>query len=812
MLRHINLTLLLLFSLSFFKSFAQPTQTIRGTVVDMDTKFPLIGAAVQLINTEEITGAITDVNGEFRLEKVPVGRVDLRISYIGYQEKIINDVIVGSGKEVILEIELEESATQLEEIEISATRNGEASNEMAMVSARQFSVEETDRYAGSRGDPSRMASNFAGVQGADDTRNDIVIRGNSPSGVLWRLENINIPNPNHFNIAGTSGGPVNIINNKYLANSDFFTGAFPAEFGNALSGVFDLKIRPGNDENYEFIGQLGFLGAEFFSEGPISKENKSSYLVGYRYSTLSLFSSLGIDIGTTAVPEYQDAAFNFNFPTRNGGKLNFFGIGGTSTVDIVLSNQEVFERNLFGENNKDQYFTSRMGVAGVHYVQPLSKKAMIDVSAAYSISNVDVNHDVINRQVVNDPDNPDILRFEYGTPRVAPLLDYTFTEPRVSGVINYFYKKDSRNTFTAGINTDLLMFNYIDSVRIIDSSSAQFDTWNIRWNTRSSALLIQPYVQWKHKFNDNLELSIGIHSQYFSLSNSFAPVEPRAGLKWALPNGQAITLGTGMHSQIQSPYLYFYSDSINAAGELELYNKDLGFTRSIHFVAGYSNVLSNNLILRSEVYYQSLYDVPVTITPSSYSLINTGVGFSRFFPEELENTGTGYNYGIELGLEQFFSNGFFFMVNGSLFESRYVGSDGIERDTDFNGNYIYNALATKEFTFGPTNGLSVGIKATGAGGRRYGPADLEASRRQQELVIVDDLRNTLQFPDYFRFDTRIAFFANALNARHEIALDLVNVFGIENVLSLTFVDDPDNPIIQENQLGFFPIFYYRFDF
>ena len=215
------------------------TQTIRGTVLEKETQFPLPGATVVVLSdTTRRRGAMTDAEGNFKIEKIPVGRISLNISFVGYKEAIINNIIVTSAKEVVLQISLEASPTSLNEITVTATRDGDASNEMAVVSARSFTIEETQRYAGSRGDPARMASNFAGVQGADDSRNDIIIRGNSPQAVLWRMEGINIPNPNHFNIPGTAGGPVSMINNKTLANSDFYTGAFPAEFGNSTSGVF----------------------------------------------------------------------------------------------------------------------------------------------------------------------------------------------------------------------------------------------------------------------------------------------------------------------------------------------------------------------------------------------------------------------------------------------------------------------------------------------------------------------------------------------------------------------------------------------
>ena len=798
--------LILLLTLAQTISQAQDlSQSIRGRVIDKDSKSPLIGVNVVIISATSATpvGSVTDIHGYYKIENVSLGRHALRFSYIGYKEIVLNDILVTSGKEVILDLELEESVHSLEEVVIKASADGEAFNEMAIVSARSFSIEETDRYAGSRGDPARMASNFAGVQGADDSRNDIVIRGNSPQGVLWQLEGINIPNPNHFSIPGTAGGPVSILNNKILGNSDFYTGAFPAEFGNSIAGVFDLKMRNGNNEKYEFSGQFGFLGTELFAEGPISRANKSSFLASYRYSTLSLFGGLGIKIGTDAIPNYQDAAFRLNFPLKNGGNLSFFGVGGLSNIEILISDQKTPQPNIYGENDRDQHFGSRMGITGLSYSKSINTNSFIKASVAASTEQVIADHYFVERRLVND---------EFIVDSLPHILDYTFTQDKYSGVMSFYHKVDNKNSLTAGVNTDLYNFHFVDSVRFVTSDEPRYSPWRTRWNSRQAALLLQAYFQWKHKFNDNLTLTGGLHSQYFSLSNSLSAVEPRLGLKWQMDEEQSLSFGYGLHSQIMPPYLYFYSP----AEQNSPYNTEVGFLKSHHFGFGYDRKLGNASRLKSEIYYQNLYDVPVEKNPSSVSFVNTGAGFTRFFPDTLVNEGTGFNYGIELTLERFFSKGYFFMVTGSLFESKYRGSDNVLRDTDFNGNYAFNGLLTKEFESGNNSIFSIGGKVTLAGGRRYGPVDEEESAQQREVVFIDATRNSLQFKPYFRLDTRISYRLNRPKVSHEIALDLVNVINYRNILKLTYIPDPDGgdvgSVRKDYQLGFLPIFYYKIDF
>ncbi|MBN2773492.1 MAG: carboxypeptidase-like regulatory domain-containing protein [Prolixibacteraceae bacterium] len=294
-------------------------QVIRGVVVDKQTQTTLPGANVALMNSEIPTGTVTDSEGEFRLADVPVGRQSIQVSFIGYFPATIKNLIVNSAKETVLFIELEEKVETTQEVTVVGNiRKDQALNRMASVSARAFSVEEANRYAGSREDVARMAMNFAGVSGANDQRNDIIVRGNTPSGILWRLEDVDIPNPNHFAANGTTGGPVGMLNNNTLRNSDFYSSAFPAEYANVFSGVFDLNMREGNNEKYELMGQLGFNGIELGAEGPISRENKSSFLANYRYSTLDIFHKLGINFGTAGIPRYQDLNFKLNFPMAKG--------------------------------------------------------------------------------------------------------------------------------------------------------------------------------------------------------------------------------------------------------------------------------------------------------------------------------------------------------------------------------------------------------------------------------------------------------------------------------------------------------------
>lgn len=800
MKRNLSLLLFLLFALL---SEAQIiTQTIRGKVVDEESKYPLQGVTVRLLSdTSGTTGTLTDEKGEFRLENIRVGRHQLEFRYLGYEPKVLSNVELSSAREVVLQVDMTEAIAEAGEVIIQGkTGNGEPNNEMAMISARSFSVEETDRYAGSRGDPSRMVSNYAGVQGANDSRNDIVVRGNSPAGVLWRVEGIDIPNPNHFAIPGTSGGPVNIINNKMLGNSDFYSGAFPAEFGNATAGVFDLKFRNGNNQKYETSFQFGFMGTELFTEGPLNKKKGSSFLVGYRYSTLALFDALKFDIGTNAVPKYQDFGFKVNFPLKDNASISFWGFGGYSSIDILISTLAPDERNIYGDNDRDQYFTSWMGVVGTTYTKSFNTSTFLKVTSAVSSQSVTATHEYLfynqNRDTLFKKD---------------PLLQYTFRLSSWNTHASVNHKINSNLTLKAGVIVDVQENVFRDSARQLIENNGDYslDVWKVRWNSSDNAFLLRPYVQLRAKLGTRLVVNGGLYSQYYSLSDKISGIEPRAGAKYALNAKSNLNLGIGLHSQIQPVYLYYYTPP----GATQPNNPNMDFTKSWHFVLGYETAVGKGTRLKAETYYQYLYNIPVEDTSSSFSLINTGSGFTRFFPGTLVNKGIARNVGLEITLEHFFSKQFFFMISASLFDAKYQGSDGVWRNTDFNGAYAFNFLLTKEWKAGKNSSLQVGTKITAVGGRYYAPADTAASNAVSELVGIDTLKNTLQTKPYFRADLRVSYKWNRPKVSHEFALDIINVLNTQNVLGLTYAPGPDGQNVRfEYQLGFLPLFYYKLEF
>lgn len=789
---------------------AQLTQTLRGRLVDQSLNIPLADGMIVLSNERGVVQATrSGLTGQFRLDSLPVGRYSVKVFLEGYEDITLPDVMIQTGWEQVLRIGLEESIRRgpLRSVE----RRMRPQNEMATVSARPFDAEEAGRYPGSRDDPARMVSAFAGMRGADDSRNDLIIRGNAPNGLIWRLEDIDIPNPNHFAIPGTSGGGVNILNNKLLGVSDFYSGAFPAEYGNALAGVFDLQLRNGNDQRHEFGFQTGSLFTEATAQGPIGKPGRSSYLMSYRHSSLGLLNDFGSSgekgldysrlFGVDAIPHFQDLAFKTHFPLKQGA-LTIFGVGGVSRIGFREDRRQncSFSYRDFGQ---DVWFGSQMGVGGVRYERAFRQTTALKVSL-YSTYQA-MNSDRI--RVLRDPADNEIIGTEQA-------YWNRFREQRLGASVRVNHRLSARNDLRLGLVTERMLLNYRDTLE------GRAVTGN-----RDFTGLVRAFGQWRHRFSNSLSVSSGLHGLFFSLNRTWT-VDPRLGINWQVTPRRSLQFGAGLHSQIQPLYLY-YQQGPNG---LPL-NRSMGFSHSQHYNLGYTNAVTPRLQFRVEAYFQNLTNIPVERLSSSWSMLNQGLDFKLSFPGALKNEGTGQNYGVEFSLERLFHAGYYYLLTATIYDSRYSGSDGVRRHTDYNGHYTLNAVGGKEWNFSNGHTLGIGLRGTLAGGRRYSPIDLEASSMARQTVIVDTAAYSLQFRDYFRTDLQITYRVQRKSMSHEFGLDLLNIvpvglgrsgddlpaacfffpFSTRNILTTNF-----NPITQdiatEYQLGFLPIAYYRIRF
>ncbi|MDA3944034.1 MAG: TonB-dependent receptor [Bacteroidetes bacterium] len=761
-------------------------QTFRGRVLDDYTELPLPGASIVILQSDPLTGTVSDEQGRFRLEKLGLGRFDVEVSMIGYASKTLKNMLLTSGRELVIEIRLEEQVYQLEDIVIRPElRKDQPINEMALVSARSFTIDETERYAGSLGDPSRMASNFAGVSSVSDQRNDIVIRGNSPLGLLWRLEGLEIPNPNHFGSLGSTGGPISMLNNNLLTNSDFYTGAFPAAFGNALAGVFDLRMRNGNNQQHEFLGQMGFNGFELGAEGPFARNNQASYLVNFRYSTLELLKQLGMSFGTgAAVPKYQDLSFKLNFPLKKG-RLSVFGIGGNNKIAMLDSEEDEAQ---YGFSGTDLYNENSMGVVGIKHQHYLSENS--NITSQLAVSGIAGSTTI----------------FDLAQSLDTAVIKESLSEVKYTFSSTYAQKFNTKNFLNIGLIYDLYAVKYVG-----EEFQKKEQRYQYYLNTDGQLGFGRAFAEWRHRFSDEFSMTSGLHASYLFLNNTKA-LEPRLGLKWDFKSSQSLSFGAGLHSQTQMKAVYFsqrLADTLHMTYELT--NKNLDLSRSAHLVLGYERLLGEGHRLKTELYYQKLYDIPVSRDQPEFSLISQGGGYSFRSYANMQNTGTAENKGIEITLEKFLHKGFYYLFTASIFESGYRGYDGIWRNSAFNNNFVFNALSGYEWRLSQNSLLSVDLKIVYAGGNRYLPIDAEQSIAEGNTEYDWDRAYEEQFPDYFRLNTRITYRLNMRKVNQEWALDLQNMTNHQNIFTQNW-NSAEQRISTSYQMGFMPMVTYRIYF
>jgi hypothetical protein len=781
-----KLIIILIFQLAYnfnLKGQELYTQNIKGIVRDADSQKALVGAAIKIEDVGSSKSVTTDEQGQFKFENIPVGRHDLSVSFIGYEPLNIKNILLTSGKELSLTLDLRESVKNLDEFVIKANKDQRPLNEMATLSARSFSVEETKRYAGSFSDPARMALNYAGVASSSDLGNEIVVRGNTPKGILWRIEGVEVPNPNHFGLLGSGGGGVSMLSAGVLSNSDFYTGAFPAEFGNALSGVFDLKFRNGNADKREYAIQLGGLGIEANTEGPFKKGGNASYLFNYRYSTTG-FVALFIPFLRAFVPNYQDASFKINLPTKKAGTFGLFGLWGHNISD----KSPVADKTKWVNSNDDDGFNynNTTTILGVTHQYFLSDKTYLKTALVFT-----------NQGGVNDDYYLDLSKNYQKT--TTNFNNLNGTELRLNTFLNH--KFDTKNTLRVGGTFTKALF---------DLYYKRYGLTNL--DSKGDADMLQFYAQWKYRFAKNLTLNTGVHflQQFFNQQNA---IEPRLALQWQQSQTQSFGVSIGLHSRPENIAINL-SQFEDKNGAISMPNRNIKIPKAVHYVVSYDKYFGTNWHFKTECYYQRIFDISVEKDSLyGFSLINQASAWGVFSRRPLEGSGTGYNVGIDLTLEKSFSNYTYFMLTTSLFDSKFKDYAGRTFNTFYNSNYLLNVVVGKDFKVGKSkrNILNINAKLNWRGGNRYTPINEAVSKKEGYVKLYDDRVYENKMPDYWRIDVSIQYKVNRKKSTRTLFLDVQNAFNRDNVLR-PYYDFKSYTLKYDYQLGILPNVGYRIEF
>lgn len=760
------------------------TQVVRGKIYDSESQVALPYANVVIAGTDPLLGTVSDINGVFKIPDVPIGRYNIQISYLGYEQTVIPEVLITTGKETVLNIGLKQLVRQIDEVTVNGySRKDKPLNSMAVISARSFTVEETRRYAGGLDDPARMASAFAGVTVGNIQDNAIIIRGNSPKGVSWRLEGVEIPNPNHFqggNVAG--GGAVTIFSSQLLSNSDFFTGAFPAEYGNALAGVFDMKLRNGNDETRENTLQAGVLGIDVASEGPFKKGKQATYLFNYRYSTFGLLSNLGI-IPSQQVPKYQDLSFKLNFPAQRAGTFSLWGIGGIDNNKEPESTDSATWETGWDRIHYD--WSLIMGATGLTHKITLNSLTFLNTTIAASGTKNVFNQKRLDNNLVLRPD--------------AYLVDKS---GRLTFSSRITHKFNTKYTLKAGLDYQALFYN-LDMSSTTDENKP--DTYRNFVKGKGNSSYTEFFAESKYDVSDMLSINGGINANYFALNRDFS-IDPRFGIKWEFTPHHFFSFGYGKHSQLEELKIYFISK--NADDKIEYPNKNLGLAHAQHFIFGYDWLINNHLRLKVEPYYQYLYNVP-GIRDSSYSMINFKQDWT--FGDSLVNNSTGRNIGIDFTLERFLYHNFYYLLTASVFNSKYKGGDDVWRNTRYNKGYVLNILLGKEFFIKKNRMLGVNARLNYVGGERYSPVLMAESLQEREVVFDESKAFEAKESPMYYLDFTITYRRNKKRYSGVWALQIKNVLGSPNYEGFEY-NLKTHTIEKDETVVIVPVLSYKIEF
>ena len=692
-------TLILLSGVAFSQNL---TQSVRGVVVDASTGEALVGATVILVGVEPIVGTATNVDGEFLLGSVPMGRHSFKVSMVGYLPLVVNEQMVTSSRELNLKVELHKSVTELDAVVVSVKKDVPL-NSMSTVSARQFTVEETQRYAGGMNDPARLASSFAGVATPSVSSNGISVRGNNPGGLLWRVEGVEIPNPNHFaNLTVVGGGMMTVLSNQMVANSDFFTGGFSAEYGNALSGVFDIKLISGNERKRNYTLQAGMLGIDFATEGPFAHGKQATYALNYRYSAMGLIAPFLPD--DAGILRYQDFSAKLTFPTKRAGTFTVWGLAALDGVDMNALESTEWEANTDRDNSQTALY---MYAAGLSHRVNLTGKSYLNTSVAATGSGLSHEEQRVQLDLSELPQSD--VENNLWRVTLQSVLSTRFGE-RHSSRTGFYINR-------LGYNVNLLQ------------ALADGEQPTLIADQSGSSMLFQAFSQSKVMLTNRLSLNVGLHALYFHLTKQHS-IEPRMGVKFDLTSRSSLGFAYGIYSRIEHLPVYF----VRSSGAMP--NKDLDLMKSEHFVLSYNIKINDNLRFCVEPYFQQLRDVPVA--PVGYlSTVNTEEDV--FFNNSLVSKGSGHNVGVDFTLERFLSKGFYYLATASVFDSKYKAIDGIERNTRFNRNYVLNLLVGKEWQLGraKNNILGANLRLNYMGGNRREPIDYAASLAAKDVVYSE---------------------------------------------------------------------------
>ncbi|NOQ25884.1 MAG: prevent-host-death protein [Bacteroidales bacterium] len=740
------------------------TQSIRGIVYDVETERPVEFANVFLLNNPSI-GTISDSLGHFLIQGVPLGYTHIKVSFVGYESYIYREILLTSARDAFVEIPLKESCQSIDEVVVRPQINKErAVNPMALSEGRMLSVEEANRFAGAFNDPARLVSSFAGVTGTGGiSSNALSIRGNAPQYTQWRLEGVEIPNPTHFaDMISLGGGVYSALSSQVMGNSDFFNGAFPAEYSNALSGIFDMQMRNGNNQKHQNTIQLSLIGIDLASEGPLSKKHNSSYIFNYRYSVTGLVADANL--------KYQDLSFKLNLPTKKAGTFSIWGLGLTDNNNVGPLDKKDWETYA---DRQDVKTSLEKASGGITHKYNINNKTYIKTVLAGTYNGI-----------IQDVGQLDTLA---SYTQVVDISNKNWDIVLKSYINKKFSVKHVNRT---GITVTGMIYDL--DYNVTPNYGLDMPMENVAKGTGNN-FQVSAFSQSIFTISSKLSLSAGLNAQYFELNSDFN-LEPRLSMKWNFNPKQSLSLAYGLNSRRERLDFYYVTDTTtNLPG-----NKHLDLAKAHLVNLAYDWHISDVLHMKVEPYFQYLFDVPVE-SNTSFSVLNIE---DYYLDKILINSGKGRNYGIDLTFEHYLEKGSYYLFSGSVFKSEYMSDDKIWRNTRFDRGYSLNGIWGKEWLVGQNknNMFGLNIKLIYQGGERYTPIDKELSETSHEIILDDSKIFGKKYDPFINGDLTVSYRINRKKVSHEIALKGLNI-GLYTGQSGYYYNEATKAIVKGNVMG-----------
>ncbi len=769
--------LLLSFTLPVFGQ--QLQQKLSGTVLQSESLKPIPEAHITLEGNNLQKHTVSDSSGNFNFINISPGRYKITVSHVAYTRKTIPEVFVKASRPQRLSIYLQEQEILLAETEIHplpVTRG-------TSIHSTTFTIEETQRFPASFYDPARMMTSQPGVTTSNDQANQLVIHGQSPNHVSWQLEGAEILNPNHLPNAGTfndrsapSGGGVNILSGQLMDNSRFYSGAYPASMGNAIAGIFDISLREGTRDQRSHTIQASLLGIDLATEGPFRKSKNSSYLANYRYSTVGLLSEFGVNFGNEEI-KFQDFSFHLNFPSTKAGAISLFGLGGLSSNKLFpLENSDEWKAD---KDRQEVLFEAGMGAVGIRQSLSLSGTASVSQTLAYSSG-------YSNRQgqFFNLNSNP----FNLSETSVNQhLLAY-------KGVL----AKHHTDALTS--NSGLSINYYNSSFFARDERLLQGDA-----DLKLSYASFHPFTEFHYTWSPAWLVTGGLRLLFDTHNTTLFP-EPRLDILHSLSPNSKLQFSYNLLSQptLIQPFL------LPAA-----YRNDqkihLDPIRSHYTSIGYQKNWQSQTSLKSKIFYQHFYQVPVSIGSGIFSALNT---VEELAFGNIRQEGRGQTYGIDASLQRYFVRDLYYLLSLSLFDATYKDALGETHNMRYNSRYTLSFTGGKEWIKQKGEKLrTIGLNLKGIyrGGYWQTPIDREASIAENTTILNQDRPFEERLPAYFSLDLRLSHTKQKEKYLRIWSLDIQNITNRRNI-SWYYFDQLKEEIKPAYQLGIIPVLGYRIEF